>query len=98
MSILGPASDAQVQDLSGPDYARYRAEGKGAKCRVGRASTKVQRLLNQKRNDTHKLCSANAPEVECIAKGKAGKRYECGNKVVLEVTSRRNWIVGALAC
>jgi len=32
--------------------------------------------------------------VECIAKGKAHKRYEFGNKVSLVVTNRRSWIVG----
>ena len=35
------------------------------------------------------------PEVECIAKGKAGKPYEFGNKVSVAVTSRGGWLVGA---
>jgi len=35
------------------------------------------------------------PEVECIAKGKAGKKYEFGNKVSVAVTSRGGWLVGA---
>ena len=34
------------------------------------------------------------PEVECIAKGKAGKQYEFGNKVSVAVTSRGGWLVG----
>jgi len=33
-------------------------------------------------------------EVECIAKGKAGKQYEFGNKVSVAVSSRRGWFVG----
>ena len=35
------------------------------------------------------------PEVECIAKGKAGKPYEFGNKASVAVTSRGGWFVGA---
>jgi len=38
-----------------------------------------------------------APEVECIAKGKAHKKYEFGCKVSLVNTSRDNWIVGIQA-
>jgi transposase, IS5 family len=39
------------------------------------------RPLKQKRMDSNKLYSLHAPEVECIAKGKAHKRYEFGYKV-----------------
>jgi len=35
------------------------------------------------------------PEVQCIAKGKAGKQYEFGNKVSVAVNSRGGWFVGA---
>ncbi len=35
------------------------------------------------------------PEVQCIAKGKAGKQYEFGNKVSVAVSSRGGWFVGA---
>jgi IS5 family transposase len=37
------------------------------------------------------------PEVACIAKGKAGKKYEFGNKVSLAATSRAGWCLGALS-
>ncbi len=37
------------------------------------------------------------PKVECIAKGKAGKKYEFGNKVSLAVTSKGSWIVGTMS-
>ncbi len=33
--------------------------------------------------------------MECIAKGKAGKQYEFGNKVSVAVSSRGGWFVGA---
>lgn len=54
----------------------------------------AKRLYEQKQNDKGKLYSIHAPEVECIAKGKAHKRYEFGCKVAVVSTSRRNWVVG----
>ena len=57
----------------------------------------TQRLLAQKRNDKHKLYSLHAPEVECISKGKAHKKYEFGCKVSVATTSKDNWIVGVEA-
>lgn len=55
------------------------------------------RLLQQKRMDKGKLYSLHAPEIECIAKGKAHKRYEFGCKVSLTTTSKDNFVVGAQA-
>ena len=52
------------------------------------------RLLKQEKNSKNKLYSIHAPEVECISKGKAHKRYEFGVKVGMATTSRDNWIVG----
>ena len=51
-------------------------------------------LLNQTRTSSPKIYSVHEPHVECIAKGKAHKRYEFGNKVSLVVTNSNNWIVG----
>ena len=56
-----------------------------------------QRILNQKRNDSNKIYSIHAPEVECIAKGKTHKKYEFGCKVSIVTTARKNWIVGVEA-
>ncbi len=58
---------------------------------------KADRLLAQERNSKNKLYSIHAPEVECIAKGKAHKKYEFGCKVGIVSTSRDNWIVGIKA-
>ncbi len=55
------------------------------------------RILAQTRNSSQKLYSIHEPHVECIAKGKAHKRYEFGNKVSVVVTNRSNWIVGVQA-
>jgi IS5 family transposase len=54
----------------------------------------AKRLLAQQRQDKNKLYSLHAPEVECIAKGKAHKKYEFGCKVSVVTTSRDNWVVG----
>jgi IS5 family transposase len=57
----------------------------------------AHRLLAQTRTSKNKLYSIHAPEVECIAKGKAHKRYEFGCKASFVTTSKNNWIVGAEA-
>ena len=58
---------------------------------------RAERICRQQRNDKNKLYSLHAPEVECIAKGKAHKKYEFGCKVSLVSTSKDNWIVGVQA-
>lgn len=57
----------------------------------------AHRLLEQTRTSKNKIYSVHAPEVECIAKGKAHKRYEFGCKSSIATTSKSNWIVGAHA-
>jgi IS5 family transposase len=53
-----------------------------------------ERILRQQRHDSQKLYSVHAPEVECIAKGKAHKPYEFGCKVAVVTTSKSSWVVG----
>ncbi|MXS78088.1 hypothetical protein ABF87_08985 [Nitrosomonas sp. JL21] len=43
------------------------------------------------------MYSVHAPEVECIAKGKAHKPYEFGVKVGVVSTSKENFVVGMKA-
>jgi IS5 family transposase len=59
---------------------------------------RCQRLVDQQPGDSNKLYSLHEPEVCCISKGKAHKRYEFGQKVALATTNRRDWFVGALLC
>ena len=59
--------------------------------------TLARRLLTQKKDSSNKLYSLHAPEVECISKGKAHKRYEFGVKASIAVTNRSNFVVGGLA-
>lgn len=53
-----------------------------------------RRIYEQQRADKQKVYSVHAPEVECIAKGKAHKRYEFGCKVQVVTTSKAGWVVG----
>ncbi len=57
----------------------------------------AKRLLGQQRQDKNKLYSLHAPEVECIGKGKAHKKFEFGVKVSVRVTNHDNCIVGMQA-
>ena len=57
----------------------------------------AERLLAQTRHSRNKLYSIHAPEVECLAKGKARTKYEFGCKASFVTTSKNNWIVGAQA-
>jgi IS5 family transposase len=57
----------------------------------------AERLYKQKRNDQDKIYSLHCPEVECIAKGKAHKKYEFGCKVGFATSSRGNFVLGAKA-
>jgi IS5 family transposase len=57
----------------------------------------ARRILSQKRQDKNKVYSIHAPEVECISKGKAHKKYEFGCKVSVVATSRECFIMGMKA-
>ena len=56
-----------------------------------------KRIHQQQRKDKNKVYSVHEPDVDCISKGKAHKRYEFGSKVSVATTSRGCWFVGTLA-
>jgi IS5 family transposase len=62
---------------------------------------RVARILAQRSGDADKLYAFHAPEVECIAKGKARTKYEFGVKTSIAVTNARTaggqFIVGMQA-
>lgn len=60
--------------------------------------TLCERLHRQQPTDSNKLYSLHEPDVVCISKGKAHKRYEFGQKIALATSNRRNWIVGVEVC
>lgn len=55
-----------------------------------------KRIHAQGRNDQQKVYSVHEPETMCIAKGKAGKKYEFGQKVSVAVSSKGGWLLGAM--
>jgi IS5 family transposase len=55
-----------------------------------------KRIHAQRVDDKDKIYSVHEPEVKCIAKGKAGKKYEFGQKVSVAVTSKGGWLMGAM--
>jgi IS5 family transposase len=61
----------------------------------GKAEIIYNQTLNPKSKT--KLYSWHAPEVECIAKGKAHKKYEFGCKASYATTNKSNFIIGAMA-
>lgn len=62
--------------------------------RMASALATVRRIFFQKRQDSPKVYSMHAPETECIAKGKAHKKYEFGCKVSVVSTAKKNWVIG----
>jgi len=78
-----------------------KAEAMGADAGSRTELPRLHRLLGialrihaQQRHDKGKVYSVHAPEVECIAKGKAHKPYEFGVKVGIVTTSRESFVVG----
>jgi len=57
----------------------------------------AKRIHQQQRKDHGKVYSVQALEVECIAKGKAHKRYEFGVKVSVVSTSKECFVIGMQA-
>lgn len=59
---------------------------------------RADRIRNQLPRDAKKLYSLHEPDVQCISKGKAHKRYEFGQKIAVATTNRSNWIVASRLC
>lgn len=62
--------------------------------KLGRLLEIARRIHAQQRHDKGKVYSVHAPEVECIAKGKAHKPYEFGVKVGVVSTSKESFVIG----
>jgi transposase, IS5 family len=87
-TYLGRVSRDVRRKLAGrPEMAQHFAE----------PLARVARLLAQQRTDHNKLYALHAPEVACIAKGKAHKKYEFGAKVSVAVTNREGLVIGMQA-
>jgi IS5 family transposase len=55
-------------------------------------------VLTQEKHTKGKVYSMHAPEVECIAKGKAHQPYEFGVKTSLATTAHGGFVLGAMSC
>jgi len=75
-----------------PDIERKIGQGDEA---LRGAMRLAKRIESQQRKDKGKVYSVHAPEVECISKGKAHKRYEFGVKVSVGVSSLVGWLMSA---
>ena len=53
--------------------------------------TLYEQAVNQQKDDKNKIYSFHKPFTQCIAKGKAHKQYEFGNKVGLIVTGKKGY-------
>jgi transposase, IS5 family len=56
---------------------------------------RTRRILSQRHKDKNKLYALHAPEVECLAKGRARTPYEFGVKVSITTTYKEGLAVGA---
>jgi transposase, IS5 family len=79
------------------DVGRKTAGDEGLEARFSRLLGLVERLLTQPPKDKNKLYSLHAPEVVCLAKGKARTPYAFGCKVGLATTNREDCVVAAKA-
>ena len=57
----------------------------------------TKRVLAQQRKDKNKLYSLHEPDVACISKGKAHKRYEFGCKVSITTTHKQGLVISSQA-
>ena len=79
------------------DSARKTADSAARQAVFAGELALAKRLLVQQKADKNKLYSLHAPEVECISKGKAHKRYEFGVKASIATTNKSNFVVGGMA-
>lgn len=79
------------------DIERKTADWQALPAALQQELTLAKRLLEQQPRDKNKLYSLHAPEVECISKGKAHKRYEFGVKVGIVTALKRPFVLAAHA-
>src|SRR5690606_12538343 len=76
------------------DFERNIAKTPDISSKIDDLLLQVKRVLTQQKTDKNKLYSFHAPEVECIGKGKAHKKYEFGVKVSVASPLRTNFVIG----
>ncbi len=79
------------------DIERTIADKDNQKDKFQPLLTTAERLLNQTKNSKNKIYSFHKQDVQCIAKGKAKKKYEFGCKVSLAVILNEGFVRHAAA-
>ncbi len=79
----------QVRDL------QRKLQGTGTISIYQKVLLLMDRIVKQEKNEKDKIYSLCSPEVSCIAKGKAHKKYEFGSKVAIATLPGSNVVVGA---
>ena len=74
------------------EILRQQAAPKGV---LKQLLTTAQRIHARQRTDQNKVYSVHEPGICCLAKGKAGKKYEFGNKASVATTGKGGWLLGA---
>lgn len=74
-----------------------RNAGDGAELLYAEELDLIKRVLRQKRHDKNKVYSLHDPQVLCIAKGKAHKKYEFGRKASVTMLRDSGVIVSAVS-
>src|ERR671910_2252956 len=95
----GASMHAQTADHPRQGHPRHRAQTARSGRGDGGFARPRQEALRPRRasREGQALQSVHAPEVECISKGKAHRRYEFGCKVALAVSSKGGWVLAAQA-
>ena len=91
-TILGIVMRAVQRKRQGPDFA---PEHPKAVSDLMMWLERAERIRTQQRKDKNKLYALHAPEVECLAKGKARKPYEFGVKSAVVVSHQHGLMLGA---
>jgi IS5 family transposase len=91
-TILGIVIREVQRKFKAPDFA---ADHPKAVSDLMMWLERAERIRTQQRNDKNKLYALHAPEVECLAKGKARKPYEFGVKSAVVVSHKHGLMLGA---
>ena len=91
-TILGIVMREVQRKLDAPDFASTHPK---AVSDLLLWLQRAERIRTQQRNDKNKLYALHAPEVECLAKGKARKPYEFGVKSAVVVSHKHGLMLGA---
>ena len=90
-TILGVVMREAQRKIEAPEFAPDHAK---AVSDLMMWLERAERIRTQQRNDKNKLYALHAPEVECLAKGKARKPYEFGVKSAVVVSHKHGLMLG----